>query len=125
LLRDNKQAVMDAILAAETESDRWRRVLAEKIETVVKIRGLPRPEAEHEAFQHVLIEYLNVTHSDTDPNLCAHCGSPETPDATLLPIGWGDRHAWLHSGCLDPWRAQRRLRAEDDLARLGVARPAL
>jgi hypothetical protein len=26
--RDNKQAVVDAILAAETESNRWRRVLA-------------------------------------------------------------------------------------------------
>jgi hypothetical protein len=125
LLRDNKQAVMDAILAAETESDRWRRVLAEKIETVMTIRGLPRPEAEREAIQHILIEYLNATHPDTDPTRCGHCDDPETSDATLQPIGWGDRHAWLHSGCLDPWRAQRRLKAEDDLARLGVARPAL
>jgi hypothetical protein len=37
--RDNKQAVMGAILAAGTESDRWRRVLAEKIETIMTIRG--------------------------------------------------------------------------------------
>jgi hypothetical protein len=124
LLRDNKQAVMDAILAAETESNRWRRVIAEKIETVMTIRGLPRPDAEREAFDIVLVEFLNATHPDTDPNLCARCG-PETSDATLLPIGWGERHAWLHSGCLDPWRAQRRLRAEEELARLGVARPAL
>ena len=49
LLRDNRQAVIDAFLKAETESDRWRRLLAEKIETVVKMRGLPRPNAEAEA----------------------------------------------------------------------------
>jgi hypothetical protein len=91
----------------------------------VKIRGLPRSDAEREAFQHALIEFLNATHPDTDPTRCAHCGGPETLDATLAPIGWGDRHAWLHSGCLDPWRAQRRVKAEDDLARLGVVRPAL
>jgi hypothetical protein len=57
LLRDDKQAVVDAILAAETESDRRRRVLAEKIETVMTIRGLPRPDAEHEVFEHVVVEY--------------------------------------------------------------------
>jgi hypothetical protein len=125
LLRDNKQAVVDEILAAETESNRWRRVLAEKIETVMTIRGLPRPDAEREAFDIVLVEFLNATRPDTDPNLCARCGGPETSDATLLPIGWGDRHVWLHPGCLDPWRAQRGLKAEDDLARLGVVRPAL
>jgi hypothetical protein len=123
LLRDNKQAVVDAILAAETESDRWRRHRTETIETIITMRGLARPDAEREAFKHVLIEYSNETHPDTDPDRCAHCGGPETPDATLLPIGWGDRHAWLHSGCLDPWRAQRRLKAEDGLARLGVVRP--
>ena len=81
--RDNKQA----ILAAETESDRWRRTLAEKVETITRLRGLARPDAEREAFKHVLIKYLNDTHPNTDPTRCAHCGDPETPDATLQPIG--------------------------------------
>jgi hypothetical protein len=43
--------------AAETESDRWRRVLAEKGETNM-IRGLPRLDAEREAFRHLTVEYL-------------------------------------------------------------------
>jgi hypothetical protein len=60
LLRDNKQAVTDAILAAETEPDRWRRVLAEKIETIMQLRGLPRPDAEREAFKHVVIESFEL-----------------------------------------------------------------
>jgi hypothetical protein len=46
LLRDNKQAVVEAILAAETEPDRWRRRFAERIETTVTMRGVPRPDAE-------------------------------------------------------------------------------
>jgi hypothetical protein len=125
LLRDNKQAVMDAILAAETESDRWRRVLTEKTDAITTIRGLSRPDAEREAFQHVLMEFLNATHPNTDPIRCAYCGKPETSDATLLPFGWDERHSWLHRDCWEPWRVKRRVNAEDDLARLGVVRPAL
>jgi hypothetical protein len=99
LLRNNKQAVMDAILAAETEYDRWRRALAEKVETITQLRGLTRPDAEREAFQHIVVEYLNETHPNTDPARCAYCGGPETSAATLLPFGVGERHVWLHSGC--------------------------
>jgi hypothetical protein len=45
----NKQEVMDATLPTDTESDRRRRVLAEKVETIMTIRGLTRPDAEREA----------------------------------------------------------------------------
>jgi hypothetical protein len=120
LLRDNKQAVVDAILAAETESDRWRRILAEKVETIVKMRGLTRPDAEREAFQHVLIEYLNKTNPNTDPTRCGHCGGPETPDAILLPIGVGERHAWLHTDCWELWREARRTAAIAELAMMKI-----
>jgi hypothetical protein len=125
LLRDNKQVVMDAILAVETESDRRRRVLAEKVETIMQLRGLSRPDAEHEAFKHVLIEYLNATHPDTDPNRCAHCRGPETPDATPLPIGVGERHAWLHQRCRDRWAESRRKAAVEALAAIGIREPAV
>jgi hypothetical protein len=53
LLRDNKQAVADAILAAETESDRWRRALAERVETVTQLCGLSLPDAAREALSTV------------------------------------------------------------------------
>jgi hypothetical protein len=120
LLRDNKQAVMAAILATETESDHWRRIFAEKIEIIVTIRGLPRAEAKREALAHVLIEYLKDTHSNTDPTRCAHCGRPETPDQTLLPIGDGDQHTFLHSDCWGPWREGRRRAGVAALTKLGV-----
>jgi hypothetical protein len=112
--RDNKQEVMDAILAAEREPDRWRRALAEKVETIMQLRVLARPDAEREAFQHIVIEYLNETHPDIDPRVCTHCTGPDPPLTPILPYGVGERHAWLHRDCWGPWRARRR----GDLARL-------
>jgi hypothetical protein len=61
LVRDRKQEVVNALLEAETEPDRWRRRLAQKIETVTRMRGLSRHEAEREAFQHLV-----MTDDDSD-----------------------------------------------------------
>ncbi len=124
LLRNNRQAVIDAFLEAETEPDRWRRLLAEKIETVVKMRGLPRRDAETEAFRHVVIGYLNETLPDTDPRVCAHCVGPDLPLTPTLPFGVGDRHAWLHHHCAQAWREGRRKAAEEALAIMGIVEPA-
>ena len=44
------------------------------VATVMRVRNLPRLEAERAAFDIVLVERLNATHPDTDPNRCAWCG---------------------------------------------------
>ena len=118
--RANKQEVMDA----ETKPHRWRRRKAEKADSITRLRGLPRPEAEHEAFEHVVVEYLNETHPNSDPTRCAHCRGPETQASPLLPIGWGDRHAWLHQRCWVPWRERRWTEAIAALAAMGITEPA-
>jgi hypothetical protein len=123
LLRDNRQAIIDAFLEAETDADRWRRLLSEKIETIVKVRGLQRPDAEAEAFQHIVTEYLNETHPTTDPRVCAHCRGPDLPLTPILPFGVGDRHAWLHQRCRDRWAEARRTAAVERLAAMGIAEP--
>jgi hypothetical protein len=97
-----------------------RQAFEAAVARVMEIRGLPRFEAERAAFDIVLIDLLNAGHPNGDPNRCAWCGTPETPDATLLPIGVGERHAWLHSDCQPPWRALRRARAIAELAEAGV-----
>ena len=85
----------------------------------------PRPGAvgagpmNRTAFANLVTERLNATHPDTDPNRCAWCDKPETPDATLLPIGWGARHAWLHSDCWEQWREVRRAERLRELAATG------
>jgi hypothetical protein len=120
LLRDSRQAIIDAFLEAETEPDRWRRLLSEKIETIVKMRGLPRPDAGAEAFQHIVTEYLNQTHPNTDPCVCVHCRGPDLPLTPILPFGVGDSHTWLHSDCWVPWRKRRQAEAIAALAEAGV-----
>ena len=70
----------------------------------MRARSLPRLEAERVAYEIVLVEFLNRTYPNTASDRCACCGRPETPDATLLPIGVGARHAWLHDDCWAPWR---------------------
>jgi hypothetical protein len=123
LLRDNKPAIVEAILAAETLPERWRRILAERTEIVVKRRGLPRPDAEREAFRHVMIEYSSETHRDSNPLRCAFCGRPQALGAPLLPSGWGARHTWLHSACWDAWRARRQAEVVTELAKIGIVEP--
>jgi hypothetical protein len=121
LLRNHRQDVIDAFLKAETQPDRWRRCLAEKVETIVKMRGLPRADAEAEAFRHIVIEYLNETHPKTDPRVCAHCRGPDLPLTPILPFGVGDRHTWLHHRCRDPWAEARRAAAVAALSEMGIA----
>jgi hypothetical protein len=123
LLRDNRQAVIEAFLEAETAPDRWRRLLAEQLEVVVKTRGLRCADAEAEAFRHIVIEYLNQTHPSTDPRVCAHCRGPYLPLTPTLPFGVGDRHAWLHQRCHQQWTERRRAEAIAALAAMGVTEP--
>ena len=87
----------------------------------MRVRGLSRSEAEGFAFEAILIDHLNATHSSsTDPNYCAHCRRAEAPGRVLLPTGVGARHAWLHDRCWSEWRERRRGEAIDQLAPLGI-----
>jgi hypothetical protein len=125
LLRDNKQAVMDAILAAEAESDRWRRILAEKVETIIRIRGLTRPDAEREAFQRVVVEFFELDAPE-------HRSEPLRPlrrlrDARRFSLAIRDARSPLHlvarNRCWAAWREARRKAADEALAEVGVAEP--
>jgi hypothetical protein len=81
--RANKQA----ILAGETEPDRWRGVLAETIETIDDPCRAPRPSAPRStssssSFLATIIPTRRMT-----------AAAGRRREATLLPIGVADRHA--------------------------------
>ena len=114
----------DGFGAETPEAASWLCFFEEKVELVERVRGLPRLEAERVAYEIVLVEFLNATHPNTDPSRCAECGQAETPGATLLPIGVGARHAWLHDDCWAPWREARRKAAIETLAIMGIVEPA-
>jgi hypothetical protein len=104
---------------------RWRRKFEDRTIVVQRVRNLPQAEAERAAFDIVLVEFLNATHPNTDPNRCAACGRPETPGGVLLPIGVGARHAWLHDCCWAEWRDGRRAEAIALLAGMEITEPPL
>jgi hypothetical protein len=100
-----------------------RRAFETEVARVMQIRGLSRPEAERAAFENVLVGRLNSTFPrNRDPNVCAHCGRRETPDALFIPLGVGP-HAWVHRPCADLWRARRREATIAELAAMGIAAP--
>jgi hypothetical protein len=105
------------------EARKWRRAFADNVTAVLRVREISRTEAEIVGFENTVIEFFNATHPDTDPNRCAHCGRPETPNSVLRPIGAGARHVWLHSDCVTLWREQYRAEAIAALAEAGVHAP--
>lgn len=62
----------------------------------------------------VIIPWLNSHPASSDPAAgCAWCGTPETPDARILPFGIGP-HTWLHPDCWGAWDASLRIPIPSD-----------
>jgi hypothetical protein len=102
---------------------RWHRRFDDRSIVVQRARDMPPEQAKAEAFRHIVIEYLNETHPDTDPRFCAHCRGPDLPLTPTVPFGVGERHAWLHPRCRDPWTEARRKAAVALLTEMGITEP--
>jgi hypothetical protein len=98
-----------------------RQIFEAHLSTIMRVRGLPRREAEQAAFENTIVDHLNSSHPNTLSDRCAHCGRRSE---TLLPIGVGERHTWLHAACWEQWRGDRREKAISELAEAGIERPA-
>jgi hypothetical protein len=104
------------------EARRWRANFTTNVEAVLRVRDIPRVEAERVAFENTVTTFLDANRPDTDPNRCAHCGSSERPNE-LRPMGGGARHSWVHNGCWPDWFARRRADAIAELAAMGIVSP--
>ena len=51
----------------------------DRVAIVMRVRNLPQTEAKRAAYEIILVEFLNRTHPNTDPNRCALCGNRESP----------------------------------------------
>jgi hypothetical protein len=104
----------------------WRVRFETIVQTVMRVRKLPRPAAEKAAYQNVIVEFLNDSMpSNCDPNTCLWCRRVEDPAAPLIPLGIGRQTAWLHRDpCSDLWRDHRRIEAIAKLASMGIVAPA-
>ena len=99
----------------------WRAYFDERAGFLEHDGGLLRVEAEVQAFEQCIVEWLNANPSFSPVGRCTWCGKPETPSAMVLPFGAGEHHAWLHADCWPAWRQSRRSEAVLALRGMGIA----
>lgn len=74
--------------------------------------GLTRADAETQAFQCCVVEWLNRNPVCSSPDRCLECGGKENAWDKILPYGTEPTgHAWLPSGCWETWHANRKAEA--------------
>ena len=83
--------------------------------------GQSRVQAEASSLESSIVEWINRHPEPSDPGHCAWCGQQDLSGATLVPFGADGRgHAWLHAECWANWHQDRRERAQQSLAAMGI-----
>ena len=91
----------------------WRQFFEERAAILEYDHELPKPEAERQAFEWCVVEWLNQHPSPSEPDRCAWCGKPEDV-GTIVPFGV--EATWLHHACWEPWHQERRKEAASAMA---------
>jgi hypothetical protein len=88
--------------------------------------GLPRAEAEAQAFTCCVVEWLHRNPVRSPPGRCLGCGDREHAHDPLLPYGVEPTgHAWLHARCWPTWHSVRETDAIAALAAVGIDQPRI
>jgi hypothetical protein len=83
--------------------------------------GLPRADAEAQAFESCVVNWLNRNPAPSVAGRCAWCDQSETHGAVIVPYGIEPgTHAWLHAECWPAWHEFRRFQAKEVLTRMGI-----
>lgn len=87
--------------------------------------GLPRGQAEAQAFTCCVSEWMNRNPQTSSPGRCLACHDGDSTNDPLLPFGTDIHgHAWLHSRCWDGWFKSRQKEAVSALMAMGLEKPA-
>jgi hypothetical protein len=106
---------------ADWDAEDWRARFVERAAFLEHDGGLLRADAEVQAFETCIVEWLNLNPMPSSCGRCARCGKPETPSGTVLPFGAGEHHTWLHAECWPAWHQSRRTEAAMALRKMGLA----
>jgi hypothetical protein len=122
-IRRHKAGIV-ALLASASDTwtaEDWQAFFDERAGIGEHDGGLSRAEAEAQAFECCIIEWLNRHPEPSYPGRCAWCGRLEPDDCALAPYGI-ENHGptWLHDECWQPWHQDRRRRAAVALMKLGM-----
>ena len=106
---------------ADWNAEDWRARFDERAGFLEHDCGLLRVEAEVQAFDHCIVEWLNANPVQSLGGRCAWCGKVETRSIKVVPFGAGEHHAWLHAYCWPAWHHSRRTEAAAALTMMGIA----
>ena len=130
-------AVIDLLASLKTEvlallrptedgwsAEDWHVFFDERAGMVEFDGGLPRAEAETQAFACCVTEWLNRNPAHSPAGRCLGCGDREHTYDPLLSYGAEPTgHAWLHSRCWPAWYDARKAKAVSALAVMGISAP--
>ena len=95
----------------------WRHFFGERAAVLEYDHELPKPEAERQAFEWCIVEWLNQHPSPSEPDRCAWCDKPE--DAGMI-VPFGVEATWLHHACWKPWHQERSQDATSAMVEMGI-----
>jgi hypothetical protein len=101
-------------------SEDWQLFFEERAAIAEFDGGLPRAEAEAQAFECCVVKWLDLNPDPSAPGRCAWCGGFES-HAPVVPFGTEPgTHTWLHPQCWTEWQKTRRSQAAKTLSRMGI-----
>ena len=100
----------------------WRLYFEERAAVAEFDGGLSRDEAEAQAFEGCIVDWLNWNPAPSAPGHCALCGGDES-DVPAVPFGTRETHTWPHRQCWTDWQKMRRSQAMEALNRMGIHNP--
>ena len=125
-LRQHKAGIVALLTAAEGDwtAQDWR-VFYDELAGIAEFDGgQTQADAEALAFECCIVEWLNRHPQHSDPGRCAWCGKPDRDGHTVVPFGTESHgHTWLHPECWHDWSQDRREKAQQSLATMGLDAP--
>ncbi|MBV8629261.1 MAG: hypothetical protein JO371_15580, partial [Paraburkholderia sp.] len=106
LLSRHKGGIVALLRPAEDgwSADDWQVFFDERAGIIEFGGGLPRAEAEAQAFACCVVEWLNRNPERSTAGRCLGCGDREYAHDPLPPCGTDPNgHIWLHSRCWPAW----------------------
>jgi hypothetical protein len=102
----------------------WQVFFDERAAIIEFDGGLPRAEAEAQAFVCCVVEWMNRNSERSPTGRCLGCGDREYAYDPLVPYDVEPGgHVWLHSRCWTAWYAARKAKTVSALAAMGISVP--
>ena len=132
------EAILDALSCNKAEiitllrpgadgwsAEGWQVFFDERAGIVEFDGGVPRLEAEEQAFACCVVEWMNRNPATSSSDRCVSCDGSESANEPLLPFGADFHgHAWLHSRCWKVWYEARKEEATVALTAMGIEIPS-